>query len=521
MTKTTAQKLDAAQDLLNQLEAALSAGDMTRAHGLAERIMAAGGRHPVLYNVLAHRAERQGRFDEAIGLLRQGLEHAPSDVQLITSVGFLTLKLERAGEAAMVFDAAVRIDPAFAPAVYGRGSARFRAGDPEGARQDYATAVKLAPGYADALAGLSALAADRGDLDQARAFADQALETDPGHPIAGMARAKIAFSDGAYEEAERRVRALIAERRLGTTDRAAARLALGDALDRQGRIAEAFAAYVSGKSEYGRYYGPRYAAPGVEAAAAVARRVAAAVEALPVTAPAEAPAQGAEGAAQHVFVVGMPLSGEGEIARLLAGVPDVVVLSDRPLLLEAEAAFVVPDDGMDRLAAADEAELDHFRAQYWQTVRAHGVEPAGKTFVDKTALNLVRLPLIARLFPQAKIVLAVRDPRDVALDDFRAAFAVTAGTFPFTTLQGAARYYQAAMEVLAAARKRLPLQIEEVRYEALDEAKAGLGAFLGLDLSAVPTPQTHAGAWRAYAAHMGEVLPGLQPWVERFGYPAE
>jgi hypothetical protein len=29
------------------------------------------------------------------------------------------------------------------------------------------------------------------------------------------------------------------------------------------------------------------------------------------------------------------------------------------------------------------------------------------------------------------------------------------------------------------------------------------------------------GQWRNYAAQLAPVLPILQPWVQRFGYPAE
>jgi hypothetical protein len=44
-------------------------------------------------------------------------------------------------------------------------------------------------------------------------------------------------------------------------------------------------------------------------------------------------------------------------------------------------------------------------------------------------LNAVFLPLIAKLFPRAKIIFALRDPRDVVLSCFRRRFAMNAGMF--------------------------------------------------------------------------------------------
>ncbi len=67
-----------------------------------------------------------------------------------------------------------------------------------------------------------------------------------------------------------------------------------------------------------------------------------------------------------------------------------------------------------------------YRARYWKRVAENGVTPDRKVFVDKMPLNVIHLGLIARLFPAAKILFALRDPRDVVLSCFRRRLVMTA-----------------------------------------------------------------------------------------------
>ena len=172
----------------------------------------------------------------------------------------------------------------------------------------------------------------------------------------------------------------------------------------------------------------------------------------------------------------------------------------------------------------------------------------GRTFVDKQPGGTIHLPLIRRLFPRAKIVFAVRDPRDVVLSCLRRGFQINALTYEFTTLDGAAACYDAFMRLGATGRERLGLSWFEFRHEALiadfEARMRDLCQFLGLDWSAAiadfamtaqgrrvrtpSAPQVRAGLtgaglgrWRGYAEELAPVLTTLAPWVERFGYPRD
>ncbi len=106
--------------------------------------------------------------------------------------------------------------------------------------------------------------------------------------------------------------------------------------------------------------------------------------------------------------------------------------------------------------------------RYWHEVREAGLDITGKVFVDKHPLHSLKLPLIARLFPRAKILFAHRDPRDVVLELLPAALQHESGHVPAADAEGvAAAFYDATMSLAEQARPILGLEWRVVRYEDL------------------------------------------------------
>jgi hypothetical protein len=169
-------------------------------------------------------------------------------------------------------------------------------------------------------------------------------------------------------------------------------------------------------------------------------------------------------------------------------------------------------------------------------------------FVDKHPLNTLKLPLIARLFPQAKILFAVRDPRDVVLSCFRRRFKLNPAMYEFLTLRGAAAFYTAVMEFSEIARSALNLHWHTMRYESVvtdfEAQMRSLCGYIGItwerqmgefadrvksrELSTPSTAQLSRGLvrsgmdqWRHYEHELEPVLATLSPWVEKFGYSVD
>jgi hypothetical protein len=254
------------------------------------------------------------------------------------------------------------------------------------------------------------------------------------------------------------------------------------------------------------------------------------------------------GVAGHVFLMGFPRSGTTLLEQVLAAHPEVFALDEAPTLRPAGERFLRASETLDELARLDAPTAREFRAAYWREVAAAGADPAGKVFVDKLPLATISLPAIAKLFPGAKVIFALRDPRDVVLSCFRQDFVVNPSMYEFLTLEGAAAFYDAVMRLADACRPNLRQPLYELRYERLVENFEGevcsVLAFLGLGWNdavrdfagqaasrAIATPSAPqvrrglyggaAGQWRAYREQMRDVLPTLAPWVARYGYAAD
>ena len=123
--------------------------------------------------------------------------------------------------------------------------------------------------------------------------------------------------------------------------------------------------------------------------------------------------------------------------------------------------------GLDRLGVLRDPDLTHYRTLYWQRMRERGVEYCNRVLIDKLPFNIIKLPLIAKLFPAAPIIFMIRDPRDVILSCFRQRFRMNPSMFELLTLEGAARFYDQTMRLADLYRAKLPLNIRQVRQEDL------------------------------------------------------
>jgi hypothetical protein len=192
-----------------------------------------------------------------------------------------------------------------------------------------------------------------------------------------------------------------------------------------------------------------------------------------------------DGALDHVFLVGFPRSGTTLLENVLASHPDVCTLEEKDTFGDLTHQFLVNDAGRDRLATLSPAETAKYRAIYWDRIAKFGANVKGKVLVDKYPLTSLKLPMVAKLFPKAKILFAVRDPRDVVLSCYRRNFAMNSSMFEFLMIDRAARFYDLAMNLCDIYRERLELDWRQVRNESLvedfeGEARAICG-FMGLE----------------------------------------
>ena len=487
----------------------------------------------------------QGRFDEAIALCQQRLRLSPRQPATWAMLAGTLVAARRPEAALRAWEAALDLAPADPALLCGKAGVLQALSRSEEARALYRKALAADPARAEALFGVARLAIETGDWDEAEAMAARLSAAGPDRPDALWLGARTALGRGDFKAAEARAARLAETPGLGPDQRAEAILLRAEALDGLNRTAEAFAAAVQGKAIQHQLYAKR--AAGREGEVDKLNRLAAwfrAADPAPWReTPAETPVAGEAGT--HVFLMGFPRSGTTLLEQVLAGHPDVRALEEAPTLAEAYAEFLTAPAGLERLARLTPQEAQTWRARYWAEVAAHGIDARRRVFLDKAPAGTLSLPLVAKLFPRARVLFAVRDPRDVVLSCLRHNFQINAMTYAFTRADTAAACYAACMAMAEVYRAVLPLNLIEARHEALVEdfeaELARLCGFLGLDVvpamadvgataraRTVRTPSADKvraglndrglGRWRAYAAEMAPIVPALAPWAERFGY---
>ena len=487
--------------------ASLAAGDDHAAHGSFHAALSITPRYPDALVGLANILRRQGSLRDAV----------------------------------LHCDAALAEDPNSIDAWLERGFVLASGGSMPAAADCYRRVLELDPANVPANAGLASILARDGDSAAGRNHAEKALSINPDNAVAAAALATMDLEAGEPQRVRDALDPLVTRTPGPSADRALLANLLGDALVKLGDADAAYASYVLSKTDFATIHADRYkaAAPALE----FVQRITAEIEQTSVP-KSIGRAQPANAAANHLFLMGFPRSGTTMVENILASIPGVSALEERPTLGLADQQFLAESGGVERFYASDEPALQPYRNAYWDGVERAGLSVTGQCFVDMDPLKATRLPMIARLFPKAKVLIMRRDPRDIVWSCFHTHFALTNAALDFTTLAGTARHYAAMMMLIELCRERMELCIHEVRYEALvrnfDSETRALCDFAGLPWSdalrqfgttaqrrGVATASAGqvrkglydgSGQWRPFAKYFETVMPILKPWIKKFGY---
>lgn len=531
------------QTYLRAVEQALRNGDAARAMNLSDEAVTKGFEHSHLLVLAAHHQLAIGAVERALNMAMRAKEASPRNVDALNVAGLALARAGKSKEAIRVFDAALRQSPSAAVVRFNRACALEDARELKRARTDFERVVELEPEHGEALAHLADLAVQRGDLTCARDCAARALRRSPAQAAALIALTQVDIAEGKNEQARARIEPLTLPSNTSAINRSIALGLLGDALEGLGLTADAFASYAQSQACLRTYYQPLFANEG-ETALARVRRLTTYFSARDKDA-WSAGESGSQPVKEHVFLIGFPRSGTTLLEQVLASHRGLESMEERDCLIDAHNDFALPVDGPERLMQLGEEGLARYREHYWRRARESGALLERPVFLDKLPLNSVLLCAIARLFPQAKVLFALRDPRDVVFSCFRRRFVMTPQMFELTSLDGAANYYDAVMQLTEACRGCFGLEICDTRYEDLvndfDGESRRLCAFIGLEWNEsmrgfaeraraglVNTPSAPQvarglfaqgiGQWRRYRRELSPVLPKLAPWVARFGY---
>jgi len=528
---------------LEKISAALASNDIPQAVSLAREALDRGNEHPLLFNLRALWFENQKQNREALADLRRAQKLAPEDPTVLNALGLACARADRMAEARGWFADAIEREPRFAPAHFNHGWASEELGDLDVARASFLAHTRLAPDHADPWSRLAALSARLGEWDAARTHAVHALSLDPDHVTARLALASCEAAAKNFAAAREVLDGILASARASAVERALALGQKGDVLHAERDYDAAFESYAAGNRQIREINLDRFTGPDVQTIPQYLGWLLRYFEKSSPWTPAQAGSAPARG---HVFILGFPRSGTTLLEEALAAHPGVVTTGEKDGLADSVLAFMGSPAHLDRFKNASPNTLEEYRAAYWRRLEEQGIDAKDRILIDKQPYNTMKLPLIARLFPDARIVFAVRDPRDVVLSCFRRRFRMNASNFELLTVEGGARFYDSTMRLADVLRSKLPLSVKQIRHEDLI---ADLPARLReiCDFAAIPwvdtltafaqrpreraiaTPsasqivrgvnQEGVGQWRNYEHHLRGILPLLDPWAARFGYP--
>ena len=191
-----------------------------------------------------------------------------------------------------------------------------------------------------------------------------------------------------------------------------------------------------------------------------------------------------------VLLAGPPRSGTTLMEKVLGAHPDISVFDEPESFATEVLNTVAPPPparpltlkALNTLTAAARAGL--IRRYHRSLLREMEEPPAGKVLLDKNPSLTASLPVWLRLFPRSKIIVALRDPRDLVISCFFQNLTLTHQNVNFLSLPRTAKYYADTMEVWRRLRDLGGFDWVEMRYEEmvnnLEAEGRRVTGFLGL-----------------------------------------
>jgi tetratricopeptide (TPR) repeat protein len=256
--------------------------------------------------------------------------------------------------------------------------------------------------------------------------------------------------------------------------------------------------------------------------------------------------------AQRVaLLTGFPRSGTTLLEQLLDAHPDLVSSEERDFigkeLLHKITAHRAKMPLIDVLNEVPAGNIESDRKRYFQAMEYLLGEPIrGRMHLDKNPAYNLTIPLVLRFFPETRLVIALRDPRDVVLSCYLRYLPLNAVSVRFLDVERTAERYVLDMTAWLKFRDLVDVPWCEIRYE---DAVANLAGEARRALETLELPWNDAvlnyrqrvntvkqitspsyeavaqpiytraiGRWKNYERLLEPVLETLEPFVREFGY---
>lgn len=167
-----------------------------------------------------------------------------------------------------------------------------------------------------------------------------------------------------------------------------------------------------------------------------------------------------------VFLIGFPRSGTTLLDTILRTHNLIDVIEEKPivdkLLKEIEKNTGSSFSNLDKI---EELEIKNLKDLYNKERQNYVKFDKDKIYIDKFPLNIVYLAEINKIFPNARYILAVRNPRDSVLSCFMQSFTPNDAMSNMFNINDASNLYDKTMELFKIYERRLDLKLHVVKYE--------------------------------------------------------
>lgn len=483
---------------------------------------------PAIYQALFARAQllhRSGRVSDAVPLYQEVAHRRPNNPAVQGMLGAALMNLGRPNEARRHLERAIKLSPRYAQFHHDLALTFKLQGKFDRAHASLDEAIKLSPRAMTYRAAKAELCMMAGEHERALELLQLGLSEGRVQSAVALLFAKLAPRFGRQEEALGLLNQCLAKPGLIQPIRVKLLFALGELYDGMERHKEAMEAFVSGNvAKNAQFDAGAHTAAVSKVIAAWSKEAVANLPRAKVD--SELP----------VFVLGMPRSGTTLIEQVLAGLPGVQTGGEMGDMLKL--GFQSQGDesvnGLPLLTDTSSLTAEALTRQ----ARAHSgrlqkLDRRALRVIDKMPLNFLVLGLIALLFPKARVVHCVRDPRDTCLSCY---FHLFTGSLGFAyDLKALGWFYHDYERLMAHWRSVLDIAIMDVVYEDFvadpETGSRRLAEFLGVTWDSAclrfhesdrisltssnlqvqqPVYTSAMQRWRAYEAYLQPLFDALE-----------
>ena len=493
------------------------------------------------YFNLANTLQLAEQYVEAVVVYKQAIDLNPKHVVAFNNLGLALSKLGSLKEAETQYKNALKLMPNYYEAHLNIGNLHYGLQQFEKAEEDYQKAIAIQPNYADAYLNLCELYEKTNKLTDVLSVVKKARDKVSRKKDEFLLfEAFVLFRQDRFQFVEEIISKINPDK-LSENRKTIFFKLKADWLHHQENFDEAFEAYehmnnnVKNSAEYqmcsaNQYYDAQ-------------REKICEIESLQETLKFRNIIQAKW--FQPSFLIGFPRSGTTLLDTILRSHSGIDVVEEQPLvskMLEKLGATISMSD----IEAIDLKSAKVLSDIYFRELEKSINIQENILVIDKLPLNILSIPIITKVFPEAKFILALRHPLDCVLSCWMQNFKLNAAMANMVDLDRIVDFYCTTMEILKLCEQRYSINIHPIRYEDLVSDFIGTISILmnflelswedqlegyqrtALSRAKINTPsytqvvrpiyETAAYRWKKYEDHLQPHKPKLAHWINEFGY---